>query len=332
MKMNKIIALALCGSLLLPVAYSFASEALDEPIVTRQSPPQIDLDNFDPNIAEHMLLTCGAFTLKGKDAAELKPFIDKALVKNHEILSLPIELLETALPRPGEPFHGFDDQFKKTAAQVADKKANEERIRKGLAPFTKIHKQKAIHCKPYFADNVPAGHEMLVTKECYHAGLKVLYKVYDLFSKHFVAPENRSDLSDDRQSVLTGRLYEPLTQTEKEDGNVVSIRNHTDFNTMTLLAANAQGLEMKISGKWTSVPHDGIIVMIDDWFIFQTRNPDFKPCVHRVLDVPVQRDALALFLNPKFTEIQETPLGGKVDYKTYLFGNNKPAYVNLDLN
>lgn len=287
--------------------------------------PQINIDKFDKEEMEKILKEYGTFELVGSSIEKLNADAINALEKTREILMLPIENLER-VKQVG--FHGFQNVRQETLEKQKAKIALEEDI----SNFP-IRNQIAFHFKPYkeallapSESRIPLGIDALQVnidayKKYYNDGMKVLHRLYKEIADNFIPKTNVSDLENDTQSVLTTRRY--FKGTEGETG----IPEHSDYGLLTLVVSDQPGLEVKHCENWLSAectPKLRFYVNVGDWLLFQTGRKDFTAGIHRVPHIDEERFSMALFLNPPYTEEQETPKGGKVPFQKFLFSDKSP--------
>ncbi|KAI9246078.1 hypothetical protein BDA99DRAFT_527404 [Phascolomyces articulosus] len=101
-------------------------------------------------------------------------------------------------------------------------------------------------------------------------------------------------------SVLRFLRYPNRTPEDEEDGSdnadseIILAGQHTDFIMITLLYQNAPGLQVRVSDdSWLTVPvvNNAILVNLGGMFSYFT-NGLFKSAMHRVIDMPDQRNRM----------------------------------------
>lgn len=320
--MNKILIAALMGAWLISGSIAKASQVEEgqAALVQQSKLPQINIDAFDKDAMEDVLVNWGTFELVGPSVDTLRDLRHKALEKARVILHLPIEELEKVTHKTDTlltVFHGFQNVM---AASIA---SYDKSIAEGRKPFDK-QKQIAFHQKPYLCMLAPEGQHVQEFHDYYYTSRALLVRLYNLICDHFIRDESfRSDLSDHVGSAMSSRRYFAEESGDVQNG-WTGIRAHSDHGILTMVISNQVGLEVLHDGQWVASPagEDHAIINIGDWTQMQTRLK-FLAGIHRVQCVPIERTSIAIFLNPNFNEKRITPSGIIATFNEYLKERDK---------
>lgn len=126
--------------------------------------------------------------------------------------------------------------------------------------------------------------------EYFHAAENLATHLMRLFATALQLPSDYFDHKLDRASNFLRVLDYPAIETEPEE-NQYRIGPHSDYGTLTLVAADGPGLQVRTSaGTWENVPYapDAIQVNIGD-MLERWTNDQWVSTQHRVL-IPSNRD------------------------------------------